>query len=218
MLGPNMATLLAFVLSDAAVSSGDLQTLAVRAADQTFNCVRVEGHTSTNDSLILMANGGGQKLDGPRLARFAAAVTDVCTDLARAMAADAEGASHFVTLDVEGLRDDAEARRVACAVADSPLVKTAIYGADPNWGRIVSAAGYAGVPFDEEHLSLWLGDLLLYHAGVPQPFDAATASAYLKHNRDVHVRLRFTLGSGRCTVWTCDLTTEYVRLNADYTT
>ncbi|HZT80679.1 MAG TPA: bifunctional ornithine acetyltransferase/N-acetylglutamate synthase, partial [Gemmataceae bacterium] len=131
---------------------------------------------------------------------------------------DAEGASHLVVIEVEGLRDDAEAKRVARAVSDSALVKTAIFGADPNWGRIVSAAGYAGVEFEEEQLSLWLGDLLLYQHGTPQPFDAATASAYLKHNREIRVRLRFTLGPGRATVWTCDLTYEYVRINAEYTT
>jgi glutamate N-acetyltransferase/amino-acid N-acetyltransferase len=218
MIGPNMATMLAFLCSDAAVSPEDLHGIARRAAAQTFNCVRVEGHTSTNDTLLLLANGAGQRLSGEGLAHFSAAAQDVCAELARAIAADAEGASHLVTVDVEGLRDDHEAVLVARAVADSPLVKTAIYGCDPNWGRLVSAAGYAGVPFEEEHLSLWLGDLLLYHAGTPQPFDAATASAYLKHNRDVHLRLRFTLGTGRCTVWTCDLGHEYVRLNAEYTT
>ena len=218
MIGPNMATMLAFVCSDAAVSPQDLHGIARRTAAQTFNCVRVEGHTSTNDTLLLLANGAGQPLTGEGLARLAAAAQDVCGELARAIAADAEGASHFVTVEVEGLRDDHEAVLVARAVADSPLVKTAIYGCDPNWGRVVSAAGYAGVPFEEEHLSLWLGDLLLYHAGTPQPFDAATASAYLKHNRDVLLRLRFTLGTGRCTVWTCDLGHEYVRLNAEYTT
>jgi glutamate N-acetyltransferase/amino-acid N-acetyltransferase len=138
--------------------------------------------------------------------------------LARDIAADAEGATHLVTVRVEGLRDDAEARRVARAVAESVLVKTSIFGADPNWGRIVSAAGYAGVEFREDQLSLWLGDVPLYQSGVPVPFDAATASAYLKHNREVEVRLRFTLGPGRCTFWTSDLTYEYVRLNAEYTT
>ncbi|HMF14388.1 MAG TPA: bifunctional glutamate N-acetyltransferase/amino-acid acetyltransferase ArgJ, partial [Gemmataceae bacterium] len=198
MIGPNMATLLAFVLTDAPVAVDDLSRLVRRAADQTFNCVSVEGHTSTNDTLLLFANGDGAKLQGNSLARYEQAVTSVCADLAREMAADAEGASHLVVLDVEGLRDDAEARRVAKAVAESALVKTAIFGADPNWGRIVSAAGYAGVDFDEEHLSLWLGDVLLYHAGTPQPFDAATASAYLKSNSEIHVRLRFSLGSGRC--------------------
>ena len=222
MIGPNMATMLAFVFSDAAVSAADLATLARRAAEQTFNCISVEGHTSTNDTLLLLANGAAQPgqptMQGDALARFGSAVTDVCGELARAIAADAEGATHLVTIDVEGLRDDREAYRVAKTIADSALVKTAIHGADPNWGRIVSAAGYAGVEFEEEQLSLWLGDLLLYHAGVPQPFDAATASAYLKREPHVHLRLRFTLGPGRCTFWTCDLTAEYIRLNADYTT
>ena len=142
----------------------------------------------------------------------------MCGDLARAIAADAEGANHLVTIEVEGLRDEVEAHQVAKAIADSALVKTAIFGADPNWGRFVSAAGYAGVEFEEEDLSLWLGDMLLYHHGVPQPFDAATASAYLKRERHVHLRLRFSLGTGRCTFWTSDLTYEYVKLNAEYTT
>jgi glutamate N-acetyltransferase/amino-acid N-acetyltransferase len=222
MIGPNLATMLAFVFTDAPVAADDLAKLAARVADRSFNCVRVEGHTSTNDTLLLLANGqcapGAAPLGGDGLARFEAGLTGVCSDLARAIAADAEGAQHLITLDVEGLRSDDEAQRVARAVADSALVKTAVFGADPNWGRIVSAAGYAGVEFEEEHLSLWLGDILLYHAGVPQPFDAAAASAYLKRERNVDMRLRFTLGPGRCTVWTCDLTYEYVKLNAEYTT
>lgn len=220
MIGPNMATMLAFVCTDAAVSSADLAVMARRAAEQTFNCISVEGHTSTNDTLLLLANGAAGALAEPALSRprLLAAVTDVCGELARAIASDAEGATHLVTIEVEGLRDDREAHRVAKTIAESALVKTALYGADPNWGRIVSAAGYAGVEFEEEHLSLWLGDLLLYHAGVPQPFDADTASAYLKRERHVQMRLRFTLGPGRCTFWTCDLTQEYIRLNADYTT
>jgi glutamate N-acetyltransferase / amino-acid N-acetyltransferase len=218
MIGPNLATMLAFVLSDAAVSPADLAVLARRATDQSFHCISVEGHTSTNDTVLFLANGTGPRLQGDSLARLEDAATTVCTELAQAIAADAEGASHLITLSVEGLRDDAEARRVAKAVAESPLVKTAIFGADPNWGRIVSAAGYAGVLFEEEQLSLWLGDMLLYHTGTPQPFDAATASAYLKNNREIRLRLRFTLGPGRCTFWTCDLGYEYVRLNAEYTT
>src|SRR5262245_36068393 len=135
MMGPNMATMLAFVCTDAAVAAEDLHTIARRAAAQTFNCVRVEGHTSTNDTLLLLANGAGRRLEGEGLARFKAAATEVCAELARAIAADGEGAHHFVTIDVEGLRDDHEAMLVARTVADSPLVKTAIYGADPNWGR-----------------------------------------------------------------------------------
>ena len=218
MIGPNMATMLAFVLSDAPVPSSVLARLARIATEETFNCISVEGHTSTNDSLIFFANGSGTPLAGSELIQFEQAATAVCADLARAIAADAEGATHLVTIQVDGLADDAQARRVAKAIADSPLVKTAIFGADPNWGRIVSAAGYAGVEFAEEDLSLWLGDMQLYQTGVPLPFDPETASAYLKENREIHVRLRFATGTGRCTFYTCDLGYDYVRLNAEYTT
>jgi glutamate N-acetyltransferase/amino-acid N-acetyltransferase len=218
MIGPNMATMLAFVLSDAAVAPADLAGIASRAAASTFNCVSVEGHTSTNDTLLLLANGSGTQIGGASLRRFEETATAVCGDLARAIAADAEGASHLITIQVEGTRTDAEAHQVSKAIAESALVKTAVFGADPNWGRIVSAAGYCGVQFEEEDLSLWVGDMLLYERGTPLPFDAAAASAYLKNTRHVTMRLRFTLGSGRCTFHTCDLTYEYIRLNADYTT
>ncbi len=218
MIGPNMATMLGFVLADAAVSPADLQLLLRRTGERSFNRISVEGHTSTNDTVLAFANGEGSHLAGPALSEFEAAVEAVCVDLAKAIARDAEGAKHLVTIDVEGTRDDAEAVRVAKTIADSALVKTAIYGADPNWGRFVSAAGYSGVAFEEKDLSLWLGDMLLYRDGAPLPFDASAASAYLKNHRDVTMRLRFTLGSGRCTFWTCDLTPEYVHLNADYTT
>jgi glutamate N-acetyltransferase/amino-acid N-acetyltransferase len=218
MIGPNLATMLAFVLTDAAVAPADLAMIARQAVAPTFNCISVEGHTSTNDTVLFFANGSGPALSGDGLALFGREVTAVCADLARAIAADAEGATHLVTIQVEGLRTDDDARRVAKAVADSALVKTAIFGGDPNWGRIVSAAGYAGVPFEEEQLSLWLGDTLLYESGTPLPFDAAAASAYLKNNRDIAMRLRFSLGDGRCSFWTCDLGYEYVRLNAEYTT
>lgn len=218
MIGPNMATMLAFILTDAAVALDDLSRLAPRAAERSFNSISVEGHTSTNDTLLFLANGKGPKLAGPALRQFEEAATAVCAELARAIVADAEGASHLVTIHVDGLRNDDEARRVAKAVAESALVKTAIFGADPNWGRIVSAAGYAGVVFEESDLSLWLGDFLLYERGAPTPFDAGQVSAWLKNNRDIPMRLRFTLGDARCTFHTCDLTYEYVRLNADYTT
>jgi glutamate N-acetyltransferase/amino-acid N-acetyltransferase len=142
----------------------------------------------------------------------------VCAELARDIASDAEGASHLVTIHVEGTRTDAEARTIAKTIAESALVKTAIYGADPNWGRIVSAAGYSGVVFEEAQLSLTLGEFLLYDKGTPLPFDAVAVSGYMKANRELTMRLTFTLGSGRCTFYTCDLTDEYIRLNADYTT
>lgn len=218
MIGPNMATMLGFVLTDAAVTPSDIQAMVRRSAEVSFNRISVEGHESTNDTVLAFANGDGLALTGGDLHHLAAAVTDVCTDLAKAIVRDAEGAKHFVTIEIDGTRDEAEAVRVAKTIAESALVKTAIYGADPNWGRFVSAAGYAGVPFEERQLSLWLGDLPLYKDGAPVPFDAKTASAYLRQNRDVVLRLKFTLGSGRCTFWTCDLTPEYVHLNADYTT
>jgi glutamate N-acetyltransferase/amino-acid N-acetyltransferase len=221
MIGPNMATMLAFVLTDAAVSPDDLAEMAPQVAERSFNSISVEGHTSTNDTLLLLANGEGRRLTGVALFQFQQAATEVCADLARAIAADAEGANHLITIEVEGTRNHAEAHRIAKAVADSALVKTAIFGADPNWGRIVSAAGYAGVDFEESDLTLWLGEFLLYERGKPMPFDAAQVSAWLKNNREVAMRLRFTLGPpslGRCTFYTCDLTYEYVRLNADYTT
>jgi glutamate N-acetyltransferase/amino-acid N-acetyltransferase len=218
MIGPNLATMLAFVLTDAAIQAEDLQAIAGRAAEGTFNCISVEGHTSTNDSLIFMANGHGAALRGAELENWAQGAESVCAELARAIAADAEGATHLIRIEVEGLRNDNEAKRVAKSVAESALVKTAVFGADPNWGRFVSAAGYAGVPFEEENLSLWLGDIVLYSAGAPEPFDSVAASLYLKHNREICIRFRFNLGNGRCTFWTCDLGYEYIRLNAEYTT
>ncbi len=218
MIGPNMATMLGFIATDASIAPDFAQTVLKRAADDTFNCISVEGHTSTNDTVFLLANGSGPHLMGDDAKRFEQAVHAVSQDLARQIASDAEGANHLITLEVEGCRSDADARTIAAAVANSALVKTAVFGADPNWGRVVSAAGYAGVPFAEKDLSLWMGDLLLYKDGTPLPFDAASASAYLKANREVHFRLRFNLGPGRCTFYTCDLTYEYVKLNADYTT
>lgn len=218
MIGPNMATMLGFVLTDAAVAPDDLHRILKVAAEQSFNCISVEGHTSTNDSVILLANGRGPPLAGQELEAFAVEVRHVCVELARKIIIDAEGAQHLITIEVEGCRTDAEAKLIAKTVAESALVKTAVFGSDPNWGRVVSAAGYSGVQFDEKDLSLWMGDLLLYRSGTPLPFDASAASSYLKHNREVHFKLRFALGAGRCTFYTSDLTYEYVKLNADYTT
>ncbi len=218
MIGPNMATMLGFLLTDAAVRPADLQAILRDACDGTFNCISVEGHTSTNDTVLLLANGPGEPLHGDALTAFAEGVRTVCADLAMQIAKDAEGANHLVTIEVIGTRTDAEARTIAKAVAESALVKTAVFGADPNWGRVVSAAGYAGVAFEERELSLTMGDFNLYEAGQPQPFDAKAASAYLRDNRDVTFRLTLTHGTGRCTFYTCDLTYKYVELNADYTT
>lgn len=218
MIGPNMATMLGFVTTDAAVAPADIQRLLKNAVEPTFNCISVEGHTSTNDTVFLVANGTGPQLHGAQLEAFAAEILSVCADLARQIAADAEGANHLITINVVGTRSNADARTIAKSIAESALVKTAVFGADPNWGRIVSAAGYAGIPFNEKDLSLTVGPFLLYEKGRPLPFDAAAVSGYLKNNREVTFDLTFTLGTGHCTFFTCDLTHEYVTLNADYTT
>jgi glutamate N-acetyltransferase/amino-acid N-acetyltransferase len=145
-------------------------------------------------------------------------IDEACVTLARMIPDDGEGATHLITIDVEGAGTRDDARAIARSVADSPLVKTAIHGADPNWGRIVSAAGYAGVPFDESRLSLWLNGVALYRDGAPLPFDDAAVSANLRDNRDTHIRLVLDHGNAAVRFWTCDLTAEYIRLNADYTT
>ena len=218
MIGPNMATMLGFVLTDAPVPAEYLDWFLKNSVEETFNCISVEGHTSTNDTVLILANGQGPPLTGDAMHQLDFAAEEVCAELARAIASDAEGANHLVTIDVEGCRTDGDAKKIAKTIAESALVKTAIYGADPNWGRFVSAAGYSGIEFEESDLSCWMGPFELYRAGVPLPFDPKTASAYLKDNREVHLRLVLTLGTGKCRFYTCDLTPEYVRLNADYTT
>jgi glutamate N-acetyltransferase/amino-acid N-acetyltransferase len=220
MIGPRMATMLAFLVTDAPVWPDALQPILSEAVENTFNCVSVEGHTSTNDSVLLLSSTAATEavLEGDDLTAFAGMVRAACESLARMMAADGEGSTHFVTIDVEGCASRDEAQSIARAVADSPLVKTAIHGADPNWGRIVSAAGYAGVPFEEHELSLWINDVPVYQSGMPTEFDASSLAAGLRSHRDVHLRLLFGRGDDRIRFWTCDLTAEYVRLNADYTT
>jgi glutamate N-acetyltransferase/amino-acid N-acetyltransferase len=221
MIGPRMATMLAFFMTDARVAASDLQGILSDAVEASFNCISVEGHTSTNDTVLLLAGGttGGDSLQGPDRAGFATLVRESCVELARMIPADGEGATHLITIDVEGCRDREEARTLARAVADSPLVKTAIHGADPNWGRIVSAAGYAGVAFEERDLSLWVNGVALYRDGVPLAFDAVALSGQIRSQRDTHIRLVLTShGDAACRFWTCDLTSEYIHLNADYTT
>ncbi len=219
MIGPRMATMLGFLLTDARVLPGALQGILSDAVDHSFNCISVEGHTSTNDSVLLLASGRDvPPLSGEDLKAFAGLVRETCQDLARLIPEDGEGATHLITIDVEGCAEVDQARAIARAVADSPLVKTAIHGADPNWGRIVSAAGYSGVPFEESELSLWLNEVLIYQAGTPQAFDDAALSQQLRTQRDVSIRLQLQQGTASIRFWTCDLTAEYIRLNADYTT
>ena len=220
MIGPKMATMLGFLMTDAPVSPDDLQAILSEAVEESFNCISVEGHMSTNDTVLILAGGdqGCPRLEGADLAQFKEMVKESCVELARMIPADGEGATHFITIDVEGCVDREEARTIARVVADSALVKTAIHGADPNWGRIVSAAGYSGVPFEENEVSLWLNGELLYLNGAPVAFDAASVSKNLRDHRETTIRLTFQRGNASIRFWTCDLTAEYVHLNADYTT
>ena len=220
MIGPNMATMLALVLTDATLSKDDAQAALANAVDESFNCISVDGHMSTNDTVLLLANGaaGGPVLSGKPLAEFRATLDEVCEDLAQSIPADGEGATHLITVEVHGCQTPQDARRVAKTIADSPLVKTAIAGADPNWGRIVSAAGYAGVRFDPAKVTLHLNGLLLYERGCPVDFDAEAASKALAADRDTSIVLILEEGRAAARFWTTDLTAEYVRLNADYHT
>jgi glutamate N-acetyltransferase/amino-acid N-acetyltransferase len=220
MIGPKMATMLGVVLTDAALYADDAQRLLAEVVDDTFNCISVDGHMSTNDTVLLLANGAaaGAPLANSELSRFREALAAVCGELAKAIPADGEGASHLVRVEVVGCRDKAEARAVAKSVSESLLVKTAICGADPNWGRIVSAAGYAGVKFDPAGVDLRVNGLHLYEKGAPLPFDHEAASKSIRENRETHISLQFSEGHGAATFWTTDLTAEYVRLNSDYHT
>lgn len=219
MIAPNMATMLAVILTDAEIPVQQVGGMLTEAVARSFNCISVDGHTSTSDSVLLLANGaaGVSCADAELQARMQQTLNEVCTGLAQQIIRDAEGAAHFVIVEVAGLPTEADARRVAKAVCESALVKTAVAGNDPNWGRIVSAAGYAGVPFQEQDLSLKLNGTLLYDSGRPVGYDESAVSESMSSG-DVSITLHFRLGSARATWWTSDLTAEYVRLNADYTT
>jgi glutamate N-acetyltransferase / amino-acid N-acetyltransferase len=220
MIGPNMATMLGLILTDAPLAVDVAQSALSAAVDDSFNAISVDGHMSTNDTVLLLANGaaGGGPLAGEDLDAFRAALDQVCIKLARSIPADGEGATHLVTIEITGCTDRVSARGIAKTVAESPLVKTAVAGADPNWGRIVSAAGYSGVPFAPAGTTLRLNGFLLYRKGVPVEFDAQSVSDSIRNNRDTLIQLDFSEGPGNARFWTTDLTAEYVRLNADYHT
>ncbi len=220
MMGPNMATMLALIMTDAALEPAAAQAALRAATEDSFNCMSVDGHMSTNDTVLLVANGqaGGPPLAGNDLAIFRRTLDEVCVDLAKAIAGDGEGATHLITIDISGCADRAAALAIAKTVANSPLVKTAIHGADPNWGRIVSAAGYAGVPFDPAGVTLSLNGFLLYRGAAPVAFDGKEVSNSIRDRRDTFIELAFSEGTAGVRFWTTDLTAEYVRLNADYHT
>ena len=220
MIGPNMATMLATIVADAALEPDDAQTVLRAAVEDTFNCVSVEGHTSTSDTCILMANGAADPtpLKGADLQCFSNLLLDMCQELAPMIPNDGEGVTHLITIDVTGAPDRASAKLLAQTVANDALVKTAICGADPNWGRIVSATGRCGVPYDPMKVSLKVNGYLLYKDGVPQDFNKEEVSNSIRNNRNTSFELFFQEGDGKIRFWTSDLTQEYVHLNADYTT
>ena len=218
MVAPNMATLLSVVLTDAALSPDDAQRLLREAAEVSFNRVSVDGHTSTNDTLLLLASGQGEPLQGDDLKALGRELQEVTVELAKELVADGEGAKHYMQLHVRGAEDDAAAKKIAETVAASPLVKTAITGADPNWGRIVSAAGYAPAKVAPERLTLKICDRTIYENGHPVEYDAAMVSYDMKQQREVPLELIVGDGPGRVTFWASDLTTDYVTFNSKYTT
>lgn len=222
MIHPNMATLLSFVMTDAAISKKALQAALKRAVNQSFNRVTIDGDTSTNDTLAVLANGAAgnaliEKADGAEFERFVKGLTDVCRDLAIEVARDGEGMRKLITIQVKRAPNEHTAHRIAETIATSPLVKTAIAGEDANWGRILAAAGRAGVQFDVSRVDIKLGHLFVAKQGRGLSFDEAKALEILRRDA-VTITLDLQQGEAEVTEWTCDLTEDYIRINADYRT
>ena len=215
MIAPDMATMLVYIFTDAVIGRADLQSVVSDLNDKTFNCITVDSDTSTSDTLLVAATGAsGVDVTGHKA--FQAALRDVMLDLAHQVVRDGEGATKFVTVSVTGAASDDDARKVAMATANSPLVKTAIAGEDPNWGRIVMAVGKSGAAADRDRLTITLGDLVLAKDGWRAPEYSEDAAAHYMTNQDLTIGVDLGLGSGTSTVWTCDLTHGYITINADY--
>ena len=222
MIHPDMATMLATVVTDAAIGHAALREAVRYAADRSFNAVTVDGDTSTNDTFLVLANGlaGNSPIEQPEGAdyvRFRDALTALAARLAQEIARDGEGATKFVTIRVRGARTFTEALQGARVIATSTLVKTAIFGEDANWGRVLAAIGRSGIEVDPERLALWFDDLQLVAGGAPLPYEEADAHATLT-KPEVTITVDLCLGDASATVWTCDLSHEYVSINADYRT
>jgi glutamate N-acetyltransferase/amino-acid N-acetyltransferase len=212
------ATMLVYLFTDAVIEPPVLDVFLQQSVETSFNRISIDGDTSTNDTVLLLASGaGGTRID-PANSSFLTALTNVCTSLAKQIVSDGEGVTHIVELQVEGAANDKDALKIAKAIAHSPLVKTAWAGCDPNWGRLMAAAGYSGAALDPDRISIWFGKQQICRNGGRVPdFDEAAAHAYLKL-REYIVRMDLGIGEGKCRFWTTDLTAEYVRINADYST
>ena len=220
MIAPNLATMLCFLTTDVSISTLLLNECLRNAVESSFNRITIDGHMSTNDTIAIIANGAsGVNITskGPELQVFQEGLNYVTSYLAKAIVKDGEGATKFIQIDVVGARSRSDATKIARAIADSPLVKTAINGCDPNWGRIVSAAGYAGVELDESKTNLYINDILIFAKGMPTQCDLNKLGTSMKGS-DITIRLELGLGNCSDTVWTCDLSHEYVTINAEYHT
>ncbi|MEL7190273.1 MAG: bifunctional glutamate N-acetyltransferase/amino-acid acetyltransferase ArgJ [Pseudomonadota bacterium] len=221
MIAPDMATMLGYLFTDADIAPGFLQEVLAKANAQTFSCITVDGDTSTSDTVLVFATGkaGNARIenwDSAGADAFAAALTDMCRQLAQAVVRDGEGASKFITIRVSGAVSDASARRIGLTIANSPLVKTAIAGEDANWGRVVMAVGKAGEPADRDTLSIAFGGVWAARNGLPvEGYDEAPVAQHLK-GQDIDLAVDMGMGDGCATVWTCDLTHGYISINADY--
>ena len=218
MIEPMMATMLAFVTTDASVPAALLDRALREAVDDTFNAITVDGDASTNDCVFLLANGAsGVAIDDKSYGAFVGGLRDVCRELALGIVRGGEGATKLVTVTVSGAASTADARKCAKAIGNSLLVKTAIHGGDPNWGRLIAVAGRAGVAFDPARARVTIGDIVLFKDGAPHDENAPAAAEYLK-GKELAVGVDLGAGSATSVVWTCDLSAEYVRINADYRT
>jgi glutamate N-acetyltransferase/amino-acid N-acetyltransferase len=220
MIYPNMATMLCFVATDAVVSADFLHAALQKAVECSFNMVSIDGDTSPSDCAFLLANGlaGNEPIDFDNGGAFQEALTAVCTHLAKSLARDGEGATKLIEVTVEGAEDQVWARQAARTIACSPLVKAAIHGNDPNWGRIVAALGRSGARVREERLDVYLNDVCVMKQGCPTPFDKMEMISALSNSENVLIRLCLNLGDGQATAWGCDLSEEYVTINSAYTT
>ncbi|MBI3741274.1 MAG: bifunctional glutamate N-acetyltransferase/amino-acid acetyltransferase ArgJ [Chloroflexi bacterium] len=219
MIHPNMATLLSVITTDAKISPARLDRALRIAVEKSFNRISVDGDMSTNDTLLVLANGasGYEISNAQDIEKFTEALTRVATDLAKQVARDGEGATKFVEIVVSGARAEKDAARVAKSIANSPLVKTAIYGADANWGRVVCAAGYSGVEVEPNKMALWFGDVNVFKNGTPTQYNDADATRAIS-NAEVFIRLDLGMGEASTTMWTCDLSHDYVTINGKYRT
>ncbi len=221
MIAPNMATMLSVVTTDAAVEAGLLQQLLLRAVRRSFNCITVDGDMSTNDTVIVLANGaaGAPLLEegSGDVEVFYAALEEVCRQLARKIARDGEGATKLIEISVRNGRSEAEARQVGLSVANSSLVKTAVFGCDPNWGRILCASGYAGVDINPEKLEVKLCGISIYKDGAGQDFNEEVLIEAMR-SADIPIEIDLAQGNARAEIYTCDFSYDYVRINAEYTT